>query len=506
MVGLANGDELMSTAISTVTSVDAPVRDPWPSRRAWERRYAAVLRVTDVTVVIIAVSLAQWLRFGSVPWSGFAVFDPGYAIVSVAVVIVWATFLWIYRSRATTILGAGPEEYRQVMTATMAAFGSIAIVSMLVKLDLARGYLAIALPLGLVGLLCSRKLARRVVATQRRRGRYLKSVLVLGESGPVRDLVQSLVRNPDYGYAVVGVCRPGHAGGGMVELPGVGKVPVFPDNGDLGECISASGADTVALTVTERLGPGEIRALSWQLEKLDIDLVVSPGMVGLAGPRLTMRPVADLPLIHLDKPQYKGAKRFEKRAFDVCFSLMVLLPALPVLIAAAVAVKLTSKGPTFYKSERIGMDGEPFQMIKIRTMVADADQQRIHLAELNEIEGGVIFKLRRDPRITPVGRFLRRCSIDELPQFVNVLRREMSVVGPRPPLPTEVETYDQDVRRRLLVRPGITGLWQVSGRSDLSWDDNVRLDLSYVENWSMMSDLVIAVKTVKAVLSGAGAY
>ncbi|MCZ8379272.1 sugar transferase [Mycobacterium sp. CPCC 205372] len=477
-----------------------------PPKRVWERRYAKALLITDVAIVIVAVALAQWLRFGAVPGSGAAIFDAGYSIVSAVVVAIWVVFLGIFRAREPAILGAGPEEYRQVAAATFAAFGAIAIISMLIRVDLARGYLAIALPLGLLGLLCGRRIARRMVAAKRREGSYLKSVLVIGEPEPVRDLVASLARCPDYGYSVVAICQPGRQVGGTAEFPLVGSVPILADDGDIGACIANSGADTVALTTTERLGSAGIRALSWQLEKLDIDLVVSPGMVGLGGPRLTMRPVVDLPLIHLDKPQYDGAKRFEKRAFDVAFSLLVLLAASPVLMAAAIAVKLTSRGPVIYKSVRIGMDGQPFQMWKIRTMVADADQRRTELASLNEVDGGVIFKMRRDPRVTPVGRVLRRYSIDELPQFVNVLRREMSVVGPRPPLPAEAEGYDSHVRRRLLVRPGITGLWQVSGRSDLAWEDLVRLDLSYVENWSMMTDLIISVKTIRAVLSGAGAY
>jgi exopolysaccharide biosynthesis polyprenyl glycosylphosphotransferase len=233
---------------------------------------------------------------------------------------------------------------------------------------------------------------------------------------------------------------------------------------------------------------------------------VSPGIVDVACPRLTVRPVAGLPLINVDKPQYHGAKRFQKRAFDICFSLLALLAASPVMMVAAVAVKLTSHGPVFYRAERIGLDGVPFRMIKFRTMVVDADRRLAEVANRNESVGGVLFKIRRDPRVTRAGRLLRRYSIDELPQFINVVRGDMSVVGPRPPLRSEVETYDHRVRRRLLVRPGITGLWQVSGRSDLSWDDSVRLDLSYVENWSMLSDLAIAAKTVGAVCCGSGAY
>jgi exopolysaccharide biosynthesis polyprenyl glycosylphosphotransferase len=234
--------------------------------------------------------------------------------------------------------------------------------------------------------------------------------------------------------------------------------------------------------------------------------VVSPGVVDVAGPRLTMRPVAGLPLIHVEKPQYSGTKKLQKRAFDICVSLTVLLCALPVMLVSAIAIKLTSKGPVFYRSERIGLDGVPFDMIKFRTMVDGADSQVDELVARNESVGGVLFKIREDPRVTTVGRYLRRYSIDELPQFINVLRREMSVVGPRPPLRREVDTYDDQVRRRLLVLPGITGLWQVSGRSDLSWEDSVRLDLSYVENWSISNDLLIAAKTIRTVLAGSGAY
>jgi exopolysaccharide biosynthesis polyprenyl glycosylphosphotransferase len=219
-----------------------------------------------------------------------------------------------------------------------------------------------------------------------------------------------------------------------------------------------------------------------------------------------MWPVAGLPLIRVDRPQYSGAKRFQKRAFDIWFATLVLVVLLPLFVLVAAAIKLTSRGPVFYLSERIGLDGKPFSIIKFRSMVADANVRLETLTAFNESDGGVLFKMRCDPRVTRVGRIIRRFSIDELPQFVNVLKRQMSVVGPRPPLRREVDTYDDHVRRRLLVRPGITGLWQVSGRSDLSWEDSVRLDLSYVENWSMLNDLLIVVKTLRVVVNGAGAY
>jgi exopolysaccharide biosynthesis polyprenyl glycosylphosphotransferase len=225
----------------------------------------------------------------------------------------------------------------------------------------------------------------------------------------------------------------------------------------------------------------------------------------VAPSRLTLRPIAGMPLLHIDKPQYRGAERFQKRAFDYCFALVALIVALPLMCAAALAIKIGSRGPVLYSSERIGIDGRPFSMLKFRTMVDGADNQLCALQDRDEGEG-LLFKIRDDPRVTPVGRLLRRFSIDELPQFVNVLRREMSVVGPRPPLRREVEAYEGDVRRRLLVRPGITGLWQVGGRSDLPWDKAVRLDLSYVDNWSMGGDLVIIAKTFQAVIDRTGAY
>jgi exopolysaccharide biosynthesis polyprenyl glycosylphosphotransferase len=242
------------------------------------------------------------------------------------------------------------------------------------------------------------------------------------------------------------------------------------------------------------------------LEANDVDLVVSPGVIDVAGQRLIMRPVSGYPLIHVEKPQYQGAKRFQKRAFDFCFAVAALIAASPILLCAALAIKLTSRGPVFYASERIGLDGEPFTVLKLRTMVADADAKLPELSDQNDSPGGVLFKMRNDPRVTRIGKTLRRYSIDELPQFINVLKQEMSVVGPRPPLRREVDTYDCDIRRRLLVRPGITGLWQVSGRSDLSWEESVRLDLSYVENWSTVADLVIILKTLRAVPLQDGAY
>ncbi|MDQ0743122.1 exopolysaccharide biosynthesis polyprenyl glycosylphosphotransferase [Clavibacter sp. B3I6] len=217
--------------------------------------------------------------------------------------------------------------------------------------------------------------------------------------------------------------------------------------------------------------------------------------------------MAGLPLIHVETPRYEGTKLFAKRAFDIVASSLLLLVASPVLLAISMTIRLSTPGPVLFRQERVGINGRPFQMLKFRTMVTDAEALLLALQDQNRDAGNsVLFKMKDDPRVTPVGRFLRRYSLDELMQLVNVLNGSMSLVGPRPPLAREVETYETKVHRRFLVKPGITGLWQVSGRSNLSWEDSVRLDLYYVENWSIVGDLVILWKTARAVVAREGAY
>jgi len=477
------------------------------SRSLWQHCYVSRLRIIDSVVVAGAVAAAQVARFGATPEtvsagiSGFS-----YTMVSIALGGLWLAMLAIHRTRSTRVIGAGAEEYRRIVTATFQLFGLIAILSLLFRADIARGYLAIAFPLGLAGLLGGRWVMRKVVTHRRAKGDCHTSVLVVGSRQSVLTMTRNFERDSSSGYRVVGVCMPGYGYREDEHVVVDGReIPVLGNEYDVIGALSACGADTVVVTATEQLGHDGIRGLVWDLEPHNVDLVVAPGVVDVAGPRLVMRPVAGFPLIHVEKPRYHGAKRFGKTAFDTCFALAALILVSPVMLVAAVAVKATSKGPVLYKSERIGINGRPFPMLKFRTMVDGADKQVSALLGQNE-GAGVLFKMKDDPRITPVGKFLRKYSLDELPQFVNVLRREMSVVGPRPPLRREVEAYDGTVRRRMLVKPGLTGLWQVSGRSDLSWDETVRLDLSYVENWSMMQDILIVGKTVRAVTAGSGAY
>jgi exopolysaccharide biosynthesis polyprenyl glycosylphosphotransferase len=456
-------------------------------------------------MVCAAVLLAQYLRFGSTPTTGNWVRNYETACTAV-LAIIWLSALAGSRARSPKYIGTGIEEYRRVIAASFWTFGAVAIAELLMKLEVSRGYLAVALPAGIVGLLLSRFGWRGYVTRQRCKGRYQTSVLAVGERDAVANLATELTGNPDNGYEVVGIGIPGYGTprGECLSVNGK-QVPIVGGEGHVLASVRRCGADTVAIAGTEHFGVKGIRRLIWDLEPMNVELVVSPGVMDVARSRLVMRPVDGLPLLHIDKPQYNGAKRIQKRGFDFCFAVVALTVGSPLLLLTALAIKFTSKGPIFYASERIGIDGTPFSMLKFRTMVEDADKELEGLLADNESDG-ILFKIHDDPRITPIGRVLRRFSIDELPQFINVLREEMSVVGPRPPLRQEVEKYDDDVQRRLLVKPGITGLWQVSGRSDLPWDKAVRLDLSYVDNWSMVGDILIIAKTLRAVFLHKGAY
>jgi exopolysaccharide biosynthesis polyprenyl glycosylphosphotransferase len=493
------------TSSRTELTVVKPAVERPLGRSDWERRYARNLWITDTVVISVAVLMAQYLRFGSIPAESSLMshYETAYSAV---LALLWLSAVAGFRARSPKYIGAGIEEYRRVVAASFWTFGAVAIAELLVKLEVSRGYLAVALPVGVVGLLLSRWRWRDYVMRQRRRGGYQTAVLAVGDRDAVAGLATELTGDPNNGHTVVGIGIPGYgAPAGEYLTINKRKIPIVGGESHIMQAVRSCGADTVAIAGTEHFGVRGIRRLIWELEPMDVELVVSPGVMDVARSRLVMRPIAGLPLLYIDKPQYQGAKRIQKRAFDFCFALAALTVSLPVLLFTALAIKVTSRGPVFYKAERIGIDGKPFMMFKFRTMVEDADRELANLLSDNECDG-LLFKMRNDPRITPVGKILRRFSIDELPQFLNVLRQEMSVVGPRPPLRREVEMYDDDVQRRLLVKPGVTGLWQVSGRSDLPWDKGVRLDLSYVDNWSMIGDILIIAKTMRAVLKRRGAY
>ncbi|MFY9713271.1 MAG: sugar transferase, partial [Microbacterium sp.] len=354
--------------------------------------------------------------------------------------------------------------------------------------------------LGLVVL--GRWAQHRWLLGQRRRGAYMRRALVVGSRGKSQHVASSILREgPATGLVLVGALTKK----GDDTAPLAGSVPVVGDFSEVLLAAETTRADTLIFTGSDDFSPRELRELGWQLQDRSVDLIVVPSLTDVAGPRIHARPVAGLPLIHVEYPVFEGVKYYAKRTFDLVASGLGLILLSPVLLLIALVVRIESPGPILFRQKRVGVNGAAFSMFKFRSMVADAEARLPDLEHRSD-GNGVLFKLKSDPRVTRVGRLLRRFSLDELPQLLNVFIGDMSLVGPRPPLQREVEQYDHWANRRLLVKPGITGLWQVSGRSDLSWDDSVRLDLYYVENWSLVGDILILARTVRAVMASRGAY
>ncbi|WP_374224903.1 sugar transferase [Paenarthrobacter sp. DKR-5] len=429
-----------------------------------------------------------------------------YLLLTVALCVGWWSLLGASGSREPRILGAGAEEYKRVVSTSLWLFGLLAIVSYAFQLDLARGYIGVALPAGMVGLLAGRWILRQHLGMERVQGASTFKLLLVGGPTAVTHLVESLRRFPGAGYKPVAAYLAGLPASAMLDpelkIPVIGYEPAVPT---IMAAVRQSDADAVAMTAGVHLHPEDMRHLGWELAAANIGLIVAPALTDIAGPRIHTQPVAGLPLIHVTTPTLDGGKRVAKRVFDLLASGLLILVSAPVMLMIALLVRLDSKGPVLFRQERVGVDGEPFIMYKFRSMKVGAENMLAELAARNE-GSGVLFKMKRDPRVTRIGAQLRRFSLDELPQLFNVLQGAMSLVGPRPPLPAEVDAYEKHVRRRLLVKPGLTGLWQVSGRSNLSWQDSVRLDLYYVENWSMAGDILILLRTARAVVKRDGAY
>jgi len=480
-----------------------------PEKTPWEQRYARRLLVTDVLIIAWATGVAQIARFGLEDSSlvidsakAAADFEVSYSALSILLILAWTGTLSIYGTREARVVGTGWTEYARMFDASLRFFGVLAIFAFLLKVDIARSYVLIAFPVGTVALLVGRWMWRQWLMSKRAGGTFTATVVLVGSIDSVIAIARELDRSPSAGYRVVAACVPGSE---LARLPGT-TIRVSGDFDGVTTLMGVSGADTVVVTSSD-LPPQRIRELSWSLEPGRQHLVVAPSITDIGGPRIHVRPVAGLPLVHVETPRYEGLKRFSKRAFDLIASLvLIVLLSVPMLLIAAI-IRLSSPGSVLFRQERVGYRGSRFTMLKFRSMVLDAEERLVELSGLGRAEGNaVMFKLKHDPRVTPIGAFLRRFSLDELPQLLNVFAGSMSLVGPRPPLEREVEVYERHVHRRFLVKPGITGLWQVSGRSNLSWEDTVRLDLYYVENWSLTGDFVILWRTFKAVVGRDGAY
>jgi exopolysaccharide biosynthesis polyprenyl glycosylphosphotransferase len=464
---------------------------------SWTAAYRWQASIVDAWCAIGAGLLAFEVRFGGSSGQGVL----PYLWLAMTMPALWLPALGLAGAYDTKFIGVGPDEFRRILNTGVCLTALIAFVAYATKTDVARGYIVIALPAVTVfDLLARYALRKRLHRTRITGGDCMRKVVAVGHADVIGELAAVLRRNAYHGLDIVAACVLGpdcpETVDGIPVIGGLGNVPAVVDR---------MGADTVAVLACPEMSGARLRDLAWQLEKTGTDLCVAPALLDVAGPRTTIRPTAGLPLLHLDHPELTGARRLIKSGFDRTAAALVLAVLLPLMAAIALAIRLSDRGPALFRQVRVGKDGDQFTVYKFRTMVVDAEQLKAELQTLSD-GNGVLFKMRNDPRITPLGGWLRRHSLDELPQLLNVLKGDMSLVGPRPALPAEASAYADHVRRRLAVKPGITGLWQVNGRSDLSWDEAVRLDVGYVENWSLVLDLQILWKTGSAVARGHGAY
>lgn len=471
------------------------VRRNEPRAADWARRLRMMLLRPDGAAA--AAGVTAWLLCG------------GRLVWVTLLVPSWIAAMLATRTYEDSILGHGAEEFEAVGKAGVVCLLVAGMAAFVSQDQVPRAATAAAVVTATAVSAGGRLLLRKRVHTARKAGQFCKRVLVVGDVTATRTLIEQLSRDVYHGYVVVGACLL-PSPDALVPAPRLGRDDLHMSTlgrvEDAVRAVRVARADVVAVISSPELSGSTLRELSWALERTSAELVVAPGIMEVAGPRLHIRPIAELPLLHVEEPRFSGGVRAVKTAVDRVGAAVGLFLLSPLFVGIALAVRHRGgEGGVFFRQTRIGLHGEEFTMLKFRTMVKDAESMLVEIAEL-DASNGVLFKAHDDPRITGVGRWLRRYSLDELPQLVNVLRGDMSLVGPRPPLLKEVEQYGPDMRRRLLVKPGLTGLWQVSGRSDLSWEETVRLDLRYVENWSLGLDAYISYKTASAVFRGHGAY
>jgi len=472
----------------------------------WQRNYVLTIVAVDACAAAFAAFVGFFARFNGQPAD--LTTTSGQAVVACAVLlpVIWVMAMGAFRTYEPRFLGVGSEEFHRVLSAALALVALVGTSSWAFGLEIARGYVVVAFPIAIVLTLIGRYATRQKLHERRTRGEASQSVVAVGHRAAVAGMARQLHRASYHGMRIVGACVPGGKGSAAddAELTALG-IEVIGSLEDVRHAVTSVDADVVAVTACPELDGPALRRLGWDLEATRADLVVAPALTEVIGPRVAIRPVCGLPLLHVERPELEGIRRLAKTTVDRVTAGLALVLLSPLLAALAVVIKLDSRGPVFFQQQRVGKDGKSFPMFKFRSMVTDAEKLLIDLRESTD-GNGVLFKMKVDPRITKVGRVLRRYSIDELPQLINVVRGEMSLVGPRPPLQKEVDEYGTDMRRRLLVKPGLTGLWQINGRSDLDWDESVRLDVRYVENWSFTFDFMILWKTAGAVLRGRGAY
>lgn len=474
------------------------------------RAYAAAVGLLDF-IVLTLTTLTTYV----VTYQTFRFFDPIEAsgtlrvevdpqAVGLTMLGTWLIALAVFKTRDTKVIGSDFLEYRRIVNASLSVLGLLAFNSLFFKVDVSRVFVTSLIAFGLLALLIERRIARAWLKRQRLQGRFKKRIVVYGPEDLTVHSVERLSNNKDHEFEPVFTI----SGTKQLKLKMIetGEEREF-ELQDLPEICKAYNVELLKVVGSSATSADMHKRLYWALDGHDISFVVSPSITGVSSSKLTTRVIAGTPLLEISSTKFSGPQYAVKTVFDFVFSLVALILVSPIMLVAAIAIKLNDGGPVFFKQTRVGVRGQDFQILKFRSMKVGAEQEFEQLAEQAGYEiNAVQFKLKDDPRVTLIGKFIRKTSIDELPQFINVLRGEMSVVGPRPHVHKEVEAYDDAAVRRLLVKPGITGPWQVGGRSELSWDESVALDVGYVENWTLLGDIAIVLRTLLFVVATRGAF
>jgi exopolysaccharide biosynthesis polyprenyl glycosylphosphotransferase len=496
-VGNEQEDKADWAGLSVVQRYHSSVGGSLATEESNERRgvlapFRTRLLISDAIVVLGVMLFGLLVSSRASTWA----IDPVVAVYSMPFVIavLWLGMLGLRGTYDQRVVGLGTEEVRRVVSATLYTFAFVAGVSYLIRADISRAYAFVSLPLGLILIIVTRFAWRGWLYRQRTHNAYMHRTVIVGSGLASDELQERLVRDSYAGYLVVD----------HYAAPSGTDAPLGPWLDGLDAVLEGTSAEAVAVTPSESISSEAIRQLAWRLEGRAVDLLIAPAMMDVTGPRLSVRPAAGLPLLHLDEAVLSRSQRFAKRTLDLLGAVGLVIVLSPVMLACAVSVKVSSKGPVIFRQTRVGRGGRSFTMLKFRTMVQDADSLRESLREEHSLDDPM-FKLTDDPRITGSGRFLRRWSLDELPQLFNVIGGSMSLVGPRPHPLDDVDRYELEAYRRLALKPGLTGLWQVEGRSDLTWSEALQLDLYYVETWSLSGDIVLLARTVRAVIQGRGA-
>ena len=464
--------------------------------RGWRARYQRRVIVSDFLAALVACFVAALALYNGIP-------NLRVALLTSVVPFAWVIICGRSGAYRVNSLGIGLDEYRSIVRALVILLALLSVTLVALGWRMSRLLFFVAAPLIFLLTVIARRILRGRLARARHNGHALQPTIVVGRGLAVHDMIASIQNDPmSTGMKVVGACAS--------DLPDPHRVAAVAVYGGPETALLAvrdTGAEAVVVASDASFSGKALRRLGWALSEIGVDLFVHPGINEVASPRLTLRPAAGMSLLHVEGPTIGGFDAVAKRAIDLFCSTMIALVTMPVWLFIAASIKLHDRGPIFFVQQRVGENGRTFPMVKFRTMVVDAEQRLINgelsaHPQVNEM----LFKHKADPRITKPGRILRRLSLDELPQLINVLRGEMSLVGPRPPLPREVDAYEPDAMRRLKVRPGLTGMWQISGRSDLNWEESLRLDLWYVDNWSPVLDVMILMRTVRAVVKAEGAY